>query len=345
MKGFLTLTGFYLITAPFGFALKILGVPLAWMIGPMLVVAFLCGSGIVTQKVPVATRPLGQIVVATYIGTRFSPDMLHALGSMAPILVGISLFTLAVSLLIARLLIVLFRMDRVTAILFVVPTSPVEAGVLAEANGVSPAPVIFSQTVRIALIVLIVPFLLFATDGFVAVGSMSQTATVGSESGLIIMLMGAVIGAGVFRVLRLPNPYFLGPLLASAGLASLGLQTYGMPWMVLAGAQVILGTWLGSTFRKDLLVAGGHLVGATLVSSLSLLVLCGGAAALLSQFVAISFETLLLGSAPGGVTEMALTASILNQDVALVTAIHLTRIIVLMPNLGWIVKLPIGGRA
>ena len=343
MKGFITLTGLYLVTAPFGFALNTLGVPLAWMIGPMLIVAVLCGSGVVKQTVPIGTRPFGQIVVATYIGTRFSPDILNSLGTMAPILIGISLFTLAVSLFIARLLMAFFGINRVTAILSSVPTSPVEAGVMAEANGVSPAPVIFSQTVRIALIVLIVPFFLFTTNGPGTSSVPAPQALVdGSESGLLVMVLGAAIGAGVFRIFKLPNPYFLGPLLTSSGLASLGLQTYVMPWVVLAGAQVILGTWLGSTFRKDLLVAGGHLIGAVLFSSLSLLVLCGAAAALLAQVVAVPFETLALGASPGGVTEMALTASILHQDVALVTAIHLTRILVLMPNLGWIVKLRLG---
>lgn len=344
MKGFITLTGLYLVTAPFGFALNSLGVPLAWMIGPMLIVAVLCGSGMVKQTVPIGTRPLGQIVVATYIGTRFSPEILQSLGAMAPILIGISLSTLVVSLFIARLLMSFFAIDRVTAILSSVPTSPVEAGVMAEAHGVSPAPVIFSQTVRIALIVLIIPFFLFAANGFDAASVPAPPAVAdGSEGvGLVIMLVGAVIGAGVFRVFRLPNPYFLGPLLTSSGLAAMGLQTYVMPWLVLAGAQVILGTWLGSTFRKELLMAGGHLIGAVLFSSLALLALCGGGAALLAQFVVVPFETLLLGAAPGGVTEMALTASILHQDVALVTAIHLARILVLMPNLGWIAKLRLG---
>lgn len=49
----------------------------------------------------------------------------------------------------------------------------------------------------------------------------------------------------------------------------------------------------------------------------------------------------MLGIAPGGVTEMALTAGILGQDVALVTAMHITRIFAIMPNLGWMARLKV----
>ena len=40
---------------------------------------------------------------------------------------------------------------------------------------------------------------------------------------------------------------------------------------------------------------------------------------------------MVLATAPGGVTEMALTARLLHQDAALVTAFHLVRIFTIMP--------------
>ena len=54
---------------------------------------------------------------------------------------------------------------------------------------------------------------------------------------------------------------------------------------------------------------------------------------------------MVLGFAPGGTTEMALTAGILGQDVALVTAMHLARIFIIMLNLQWLTRLTSrGGR-
>jgi uncharacterized membrane protein AbrB (regulator of aidB expression) len=55
--------------------------------------------------------------------------------------------------------------------------------------------------------------------------------------------------------------------------------------------------------------------------------------------VDVPLSTLVLGAAPGGATEMALTAGILGLDVAFVTVIHLARIFIIMPSLNRIVRL------
>jgi uncharacterized membrane protein AbrB (regulator of aidB expression) len=52
----------------------------------------------------------------------------------------------------------------------------------------------------------------------------------------------------------------------------------------------------------------------------------------------LDWEVLVLGAAPGGVTEMALTAAFLHQNVPLVTAFHLTRIFLIVPNIPWVVR-------
>jgi len=338
MKSILVILGLYVFAMPFGYLLDIVGVPLSWMIGPMLSTAFLVSTGMVRQKVPTSTRPVGQIVVATFVGAHFSPEAFHALRQTAPLLVSVSLFTLGGALLVARLQMRVFSTDPVTAVLSTVPTSPVEAGILAETYGVPPTPVIFSQTIRIAMVVLLVPFALFAANGFETHQPPPAQSIEAAAGALWIMVGGAVLGVTVFKTLRLTNPFFLGPLFASSALAALGLQSFVIPDQVLWAAQLILGTWLGACFRPDLLRSGRQLVGSVLMTSFLLLVLCGAGSVLFSRFVEVPVSTLLLGAAPGGATEMALTAGILGLDVALVTAIHLTRIFIIMPSLSWIAK-------
>ena len=155
--------------------------------------------------------------------------------------------------------------------------------------------------------------------------------------GAALTLAGAALGPLLFRAIRLANPFFLGPLFMAALLSSLDLPAFDVPGPLLAAAQIVLGTWLGGAFRRELL--GGPLLGSALLSSGLLLATCGLGAWALSLLFAAPFATVMLGIAPGGVTEMALTAGILAQDVALVTAMHLTRIFVIMPNAGWIARL------
>ncbi len=47
----------------------------------------------------------------------------------------------------------------------------------------------------------------------------------------------------------------------------------------------------------------------------------------------IEWQTMVLATAPGSVTEMALTAKILDQQVAIVTASHIVRIFIILPFL------------
>jgi len=100
----------------------------------------------------------------------------------------------------------------------------------------------------------------------------------------------------------------------------------------------VLGTWLGSTFRKKLILEAGRLVLASITTTLLLLALSTAAAICLSGALDLHWETLVLGAAPGGVTEMALTARFLGENVALITAFHLVRIFIFMPNIPWVIR-------
>jgi membrane AbrB-like protein len=107
---------------------------------------------------------------------------------------------------------------------------------------------------------------------------------------------------------------------------------------MLAAAQIVLGTWLGSTFRRELFARGGKLVATLIGSALLLLAVVSACATGLAALTGQNWEVLVLGAAPGGVTEMALTAKFLGVDLALVTAFQLTRILIFMPNIPWIIK-------
>jgi membrane AbrB-like protein len=141
------------------------------------------------------------------------------------------------------------------------------------------------------------------------------------------------------RALRVPNQNFQGPMANAAALAATGHGQVPFPGLVLALAQVMLGTWLGSNFRRDRLASAGRLTIHFAVATVLVLGLCSGCAAIIAIVAGLNWETLVLGAAPGGVVEMALTAKFLGQDVALITAFHLTRIFMFMPAIPWIVGL------
>lgn len=244
-------------------------------------------------------------------------------------LVGAAVFTAGLALVMARTT----GMDRVTALLACVPNGPVEMGILAERYGGDTGVVVFAQTLRIVTVVVLVPF---AIHGEARVGTgFAPAPFLPLALGAVFLTALAVAVAVIFRRIGLSNPFFLGPLTLSAVASRFDWHLAHYPPYILAAAQVLLGTWLGSTLRRELLARSGRLMTASIISTVVFVATCTSIGALVAPVLGLRWET--LGLAPGGVTEMALTARVLSLDVAMITAFHLVCIYLIMPNLPWVI--------
>lgn len=315
-----------------------IGLPLPWMIGPLVITAILYLTGLADIVIPMKTRPVGQIVIASQVGVYFSPTAFALMLTLAPLLVGMALATATCAFAVALLLARAARLNLTAAFLASLPTSPVEAALMAERFQCNPGVVILAQTVRIAAVVVLVPVIIYAIDGWPSSAGLRVPA-VFDAAGTAILLAVGVAGALLFRLLRVANPFFLGPLAASSALAAVGFGPFFYPSVILSAAQIVLGVWLGSTFRRDLFQAAGRLVITSILATLALLAMTSGVAVTIALSLGLNWELMVLSAAPGGVTEMALTAKFLGQDVALITAFHLTRIFIFIPNIPWIIGL------
>src|SRR3546814_5298736 len=96
---------------------------------------------------------------------------------------------------------------------------------------------------------------------------------------MALLVAGAVGTAALFHLCRINNPFFLGPLAFSCLATVLGLPLAPFPDAAVSIAQILLGTWLGSTFRRELFLNAGRLVVATTLTSMLLVALCTAFAA------------------------------------------------------------------
>lgn len=321
-----------------GLAAHWLRFPLPWMIGAMV---FAAALRLAEQPlhVPARTRQIGQILVASSVGLSFTPEAVRALGSLLVPMVGAALATIALSFAVAALLMRMARVDVVTATLASLPMGPVESATLAARHGVAPGPVILSQILRIMLLVVAVPPAIVAFDGTItdpvaALARMDWTA----QGALLLFLAGAG-GAFLAGRVRLANPFFVGSLGGAALAAALSLPLTPYPYPLLVLAQVFLGVWLGVVFDRALLRRARGFIAGAFLSSVLLIALCLGMGLLLGLVTGQSWQVMLLSTAPGSVTEMALTAKILNEGLATVTAFHLVRIFIILPLAGTIIGL------
>jgi uncharacterized protein len=103
-----------------------------------------------------------------------------------------------------------------------------------------------------------------------------------------------------------------------------------MPQLVSNAGQCLLGCALGSRFQRDFLQGAHRFVGAVLISVLLAMVLSAVFGAGLAYASGLHPATLVLGTAPGGIAEMCITAKVLQLGVPLVTAFHVTRLVILL---------------
>jgi hypothetical protein len=338
-RSYVGLALLFVLSVTAGWLFERIGAPLPWMIGPLVVTAVVFIGAAPRITVPTRLRPIGQIVVATQVGLAFSPAALEILVSLAPVIVGTAITTGLCSVVVALIMARITGYGLAQSFLSAVPTSPVEAAAMAVSAGVNPMPVILSQTLRLAAIVLIVPFALYMIEGWPEGQRTPVSLSLIDPLQILVLATVGVAGAMIFRFLRITNPNFLGPMAVTAALAASGYGPDPYPLAVLALAQVVLGTWLGGTFRREILTSALGLTMASVASALMLLALCSLCALAIAALSGVDWQVMILSTAPGGVVEMALTAKFLQQNVVLITTFHLVRIFVIMPNVPWIVRL------
>lgn len=320
----------------FGYIANRIRMPLAWMIGPML---FTVGFRLAGQalQVPVVSRQLGQLIIAASVGLAFTSDALAAMGSLIVPMIVAAVMTIVFAFIVGAFIKVVAKVDVVTATLAALPTGPVESVVLSLKHGINPAPVLFTQTFRIMSLVSLIPPVIVALDGSVTDPSAVLRNTFWTPSGSLLLFTLGILGVVVAKLIRLSNPYFLGPLGAAVIASVIDLPVTGYPYPVLVMAQVFVGVFIGGAFDRAVLRQLGRFIAVSIAAAFLMAILCALLGIAFVYWTGHSWQVMILATAPGSATEMALTAKILNQGLAIVTAFHVLRIFVILPTAPFVI--------
>ena len=92
----------------------------------------------------------------------------------------------------------------------------------------------------------------------------------------------------------------------------------------------MLGCALGARFSRKFLSDAPRFVGVVLLCILMMMALSAALAWGLAKATGIFVPSMILAAAPGGIAEMSITARTLQLGVALVTAAHVTRVLIIV---------------
>ena len=311
------------VAASGGGALSALHVPLAWMIGAMLATAALGWHRPVAF--PGWARPFGLVFLGLALGATFSGEVLAAVTAALPLLAVAGTLAIASGLLVARLFTRLAGTDPRTGYFCAVPGGVIVMAILAQEAKVPVATVTLAQTMRVLVVVLTFPPLLGWLAPHGAFGAYAAAVQPVWWPGLAAMALGGLALALPLRAAGLANPWMLGPCGFAILLAATGWLPSGVPVPLVDAAQVAMGANLGLRLNRSFILASRRLAIAGLLSALVLSVLLTALALLLALAGGLPIAAAVLGMAPGGMPEMALTAKALDLAVPLVLGFHLTR--------------------
>lgn len=318
----------YALATVCGGAAQATGVPLAFILGPLVGCGLAAAFGLPVAVAP-HMRELGQVAVGLSAGMRFTGPVLVAALQLLPAMFLSSLYMILVTSIASLLLRPLARVDATTAFFATAAGGMADMAVVASERGGDAGAVSIVHVLRVASVVSVVPFLVtaFGTPGLSIFAEGGSDTTRGWLS-VGIALGLAYLAARLLKPTFIPNPWLLGPLLVGVSLGASGILVVAVPDLLIVLAQILIGTWLGCRFRRELLSKLPRVAFAGLFVSLLMIGAAGAGAVLLALATGLSGTTAFLALAPAAVTEMVLTAKAMNADVAMVTAFHVMRIAV-----------------
>ena len=306
-----------------------LGVPSPALFGGVVAGLVRALARPVPMEVPRSINGPALVVVGVTIGVLVDPGTLRAVGvRWLPVLLVV-LGTLVISLVAGWLMRLQRGIGPVTGALAMIAGGAEGVTAMARELAADHRMVAVLQYLRVLLIVAFMPVVASSAYGASASGSggLAQSGGPGWAVGLLFTAACGVVGLVLGRLVRIPVPTLLGPMIVAAA-ADLGGLSQGavVPGGATSLAFLVIGLQVGLNFTRESLRTIGRALPLALVIILGLIAACAGMGLLLAQVTDASALDAYLATTPGGLTAVLAVASDSGADATFVLAVQVVRL-------------------
>jgi uncharacterized protein len=313
-----------------------LDTPLPWMIGPLFSTALACMLG-ARLSAPVQAREAGQWAIGTALGLYFSAPVLAALARNLPWIVLAVAVAICLGVASGAMLRRLSGSDEATAFFAMAVGGASEMAVQGERHGAVVERVAAAHSLRIMMVVGTIPIAVrwWSSHGWGAgIDPFIPLAATVHLPGLLILIALTAGAALLLKRLGVPNAWVIGPLMVALALTAAGIELSRLPeWMIRAG-QLFIGVSLGTRFTPRFVHTAPRYLASVAACTAGNMLLAGAFALCVAGVTGLHPGTMLLATSPGGIAEMSLTARVLHLGVPVVTAFHVSRMVVVVLAIG-----------
>ena len=205
-----------------------------------------------------------------------------------------------------------------------------EMTLLAERHGARTDLVAAAHSVRLVIVVVSVPFAMqWAQNhwGLQVDVRLLPGPLVAQWPGLLWLALATAGGALLMIWFKRTNPWFMGALLVSMVLTLSGVNWSAVPTALSNAAQLVIGVSLGVRFQREFVHTAPRWLASVATGTVVMMLLSLGFGLFLAHTTGLHPATLILGTSPGGIAEMAITAKVLQLGVPVVTAFQVCRLV------------------
>ena len=315
---------------PAGFLFDYLRTPIPWMIGPMVGVATLNLLGVKMHSPPYA-RQMGQVILGSAVSLYFTPPVVTALAGNLPAIIAATISVFIVGIFGALTLSKASGVDAKSTFFASIPGGAMAMAVLADRYGAQIAPVAVAHSLRVSVVVILIPLAL--TYGGLPLETSAYRPTVPLNlSILAIWLAISWLLGEISEKFSFHNGCLLVPIFFGAALTMGGVQLSAVPHGLTDFAQLMFGLVLGARYERAFFARYRLFIPFALLNSFFILIASVAAGAALAWVFGLPVATMIIATSPGGLAEMTITAQALQISVPHVVAFHLFRVVVV--NMG-----------
>ena len=318
-----------LISIPSAVFADFLNVPLAWMLGPMIVisVAALMGLKVVMPKLMLSGI---LIILGLYIGNYIDQNLINQMINWIWTSIIMFFYILVSILVVSKYLQKFSNYKEKTSIFSAAPGALGPLLILAEYEKSDLSHVATSHLIRLIIIITLFPFIIvnFASTEPLEIEKFNYIDQ--NHFNLIILLIGSIILILLFEKIKIPAALLSGTLVASGILQITEVATYKLPDESINFCLLILGASVGCRFADKTIkeIAKNSFHG--LIATFLLVILGMLSAYIATFFVSNDFLTLILSFCPGGIYEVAVIAIAFDLDPNFVAFHHIIRLLIIL---------------
>jgi hypothetical protein len=334
-----------LVAAAGGLLFQLLRTPLPWMLGPLAATILYHSLSGRRARWPVQFRNLGLIGIGYSMGRTVTLETAGEILANLPAMFGVTLLTVLFCLGIGYITHRRTGISLASGMLGSIPGGLTQMVLMTEEIKDADVTVVtFMQMMRVLAVVFSLPFIAAYGIGPMPGGPTSPMAVVDLH-GLVAALpalLAAPLGACLAFLLKLPIPYLLGPIFATAAAVLLGAPAPPVPAPLMNLALLFFGAYFGIIITIESLRKLGRVLPYAVGGAVAMLAFTFLLGLGLSLLTPATLLTAFLGTAPGGLSEVGVVALALNADVAFIMAYQLFRIFSILllvpPLLRWWLK-------